>query len=622
MKHKTFLLLILCTIISSCVSLYTEESDVNEEHSSRIPISLVSGIVELNTKTRMNGSIFENDDKIGLYILKQPNNILDSRYGDNCQYTYTNNGFQGAESIYYPDEYTLCDFIAYYPYNEKGFTNEGNTIVVTTMANQSTPNAFSESDFMLAKTFNVKPSRNAVLLNFSHKFAKINISVKIPEISQPEEMLKTLAVKFDNVYTETVYNIDDDEFVFYALPQAITPYGEWEIDQEKALIKGKKAILVPQESSNCRIILQVNNRTYTSEFPADLTLESNISNHLQINYDPSIGIEAIIPSIEDWEEDDTIYESNLTEEKKNNTISISTLNFNQTSIIQIVSSEGDIMGEICKEYLLNDIIDAAALVYYSKDNPMSGKVLQLINKSGNVHGGTVVWNTNNTFDYTPGNHNLITSLCIDENGNFIESPANDSPNIVAREYMLVDTRSSITERYGVVKIGTQFWMREDLRATNYSDGTTISDLTSDLAATVAGFYTNRGNYFYNFKAVNSLKMSPDGWSIPNTSQWELLFNYVNNESAKIKSLNWTIYDGITVSNNITGFECMAIGNYYQVVSPTKFFGYNEYVNYWCWSAVPTLTFDDRGIHISYTNNGFGSCRYNEYSGYAIRCIRD
>ena len=47
----------------------------------------------------MNGSIFENDDKIGLYILKQPNNILDSRYGDNCQYTYTNNGFKGAKSI-------------------------------------------------------------------------------------------------------------------------------------------------------------------------------------------------------------------------------------------------------------------------------------------------------------------------------------------------------------------------------------------------------------------------------------------------------------------------------------------------------------------------------------------
>ena len=294
----------------------------------------------------MNGSNFESGDKIGLYILKQPSEISDNRYVDNLPYAFTNGAFVTSENLYYPDEYTLCDFVAYYPYQEHAFIEDGSTRVVHTKSNQSNIIAYSESDFMLAKTSDVKPSKNAVVLNFKHMFTKINVSIKIPEISQPEEMLKTLNVKFDNVYTESVYNIDDDKFTSFALPQAIIPHGEWIIDEEESVIKGKKAILVPQPSQTCRIILQVNNRTYTSEFPTDLLMESNKSNHLLINYDPSFGIEAIIPSIEDWEEDDTIYESNLTEEERNNTISISSFNFDQTSIFQIVTISGTVLGEV------------------------------------------------------------------------------------------------------------------------------------------------------------------------------------------------------------------------------------------------------------------------------------
>ena len=280
------------------------------------------------------------------------------------------------------------------------------------------------------------------------------------------------------------------------------------------------------------------------------------------------------------------------------------------------------MGEVCKEYLFNDEIDAVALTYYPKINPLYGTVLQIINEKDNMHGGNVVWSENNTFNYTQGDKNQITTLCLDIDGNYIATPDDNSPDIMAKDYMLIDNRGNVTERYGVVKIGMQYWMREDLRANNYNDGNSIDDLTSNLAATTAGFYTNRGNCFYNFKAVNTLKMSPNGWSIPNVIQWNLLFNYVNNESAKIKSLNWTNYAGVTMSNNITGFECMAIGNYYQIVSPTKFLGYNEYVNYWCWGDATLLTFQDRGININYAINEFSTCRYNEDSGYAIRCIRD
>ena len=92
--------------------------------------------------------------------------------------------------------------------------------------------------------------------------------------------------------------------------------------------------------------------------------------------------------------------------------------------------------------------------------------------------------------------------------------------------------------YKVVKIGTQWWMAENLRATRYNDGTEIPHVMSHkewrrLKKTKSGALCNYnndpafGNEFgilYNWYAVNTGKLAPPGWHVPNNEDWQIFAN--------------------------------------------------------------------------------------------------
>jgi uncharacterized protein (TIGR02145 family) len=91
-------------------------------------------------------------------------------------------------------------------------------------------------------------------------------------------------------------------------------------------------------------------------------------------------------------------------------------------------------------------------------------------------------------------------------------------------------------------------MAENLRTTKYNDGTSIqyiSDGTqwSDLPSGAYCFYessiVNQAIYgnLYNWHAVNTGKLCPKGWHIPNETEWGQLFTYAgNNPGDKLKSI--------------------------------------------------------------------------------------
>ena len=91
--------------------------------------------------------------------------------------------------------------------------------------------------------------------------------------------------------------------------------------------------------------------------------------------------------------------------------------------------------------------------------------------------------------------------------------------------------------YKTIQIGTGIWMAENLRTSRYNDGTPIPDVTdnsewenllSDIAVgpyiTTGAFcwyendssrYENGYGKLYNYGAVNSGKLCPSGWHVPN-----------------------------------------------------------------------------------------------------------
>ena len=112
--------------------------------------------------------------------------------------------------------------------------------------------------------------------------------------------------------------------------------------------------------------------------------------------------------------------------------------------------------------------------------------------------------------------------------------------------------------YQTVKIGNQEWTTENLRTTKYNDGSPILNITGKMTwdsciytlAEAYCFYNNTTNSdsikkfgaLYNWFAVNTGKLAPEGWHVPTDAEWDTLQNYLI-----ASGYNW---DGTTTENKI------------------------------------------------------------------------
>lgn len=203
--------------------------------------------------------------------------------------------------------------------------------------------------------------------------------------------------------------------------------------------------------------------------------------------------------------------------------------------------------------------------------------------------------------------------------------------------------------YKTVKIGYQWWTAENLRTTKYKDGTPIPHLTNDSlwAIDTIGAYcyfwndsaANAEKYgaLYNWHAVNTGKLAPEGWHVPTDADWTELENYLI-----ACGYNW---DGTTADNKIgksmatkTGWIPSSIegtpGNDMQTNNSTGFSalpgGFRNYIGFFSgqsgfghwWSA--TKNDASTAYYRSLTNNLVslysGSIR-KEY-GFSVRLVKN
>jgi uncharacterized protein (TIGR02145 family) len=191
--------------------------------------------------------------------------------------------------------------------------------------------------------------------------------------------------------------------------------------------------------------------------------------------------------------------------------------------------------------------------------------------------------------------------------------------------------------YNTVIIGTQTWMKENLKTTSYSSGDKIPYVTSRLEwfyLTSAGYcwydddIKNKNTYgaLYNWYALNpesngNKNVCPGGWHVPTDIDWSYLITYLGGESnavAKLKetgNINW-LYPN-TDATNETGFSALPAGgrDYDGVYFDLGTFGYwwssTEFVSGGAWSRF--MGYDGSG--------GFRYGRY-EQDGFSVRCIKN
>jgi uncharacterized protein (TIGR02145 family) len=130
--------------------------------------------------------------------------------------------------------------------------------------------------------------------------------------------------------------------------------------------------------------------------------------------------------------------------------------------------------------------------------------------------------------------------------------------------------------YQTVTIGTQVWMRENLKSRHYSDGTVINEVWSynnrdSLAAIYGRIYSwkaaMRGAASSNLIPSGVQGVCPSGWHLPSSAEWSILTNRYGGEfqaGAKLKEAGTLHWDSPnTGATNESGFTALPGGFHYQ-----------------------------------------------------------
>jgi uncharacterized protein (TIGR02145 family) len=210
--------------------------------------------------------------------------------------------------------------------------------------------------------------------------------------------------------------------------------------------------------------------------------------------------------------------------------------------------------------------------------------------------------------------------------------------------------------YQTVRIGNQVWMAENLRVTRYNDGSpipfnTIEVLWNDTIPKYCFLYNTTDsnlikNYgaLYNGYVVNPLnpkKITPTGWHLPSSAEWDTLKNYLiangyswdgtttGNRIAKslAAKTDWKTDDragavGCNLTlNNETGFSALPSGSHRETTDGFK--GGNQVCSWWAVDEIKVnYAYVQKVQNLSYLLDSLYINSEGFNCGFSIRLLRD
>lgn len=188
--------------------------------------------------------------------------------------------------------------------------------------------------------------------------------------------------------------------------------------------------------------------------------------------------------------------------------------------------------------------------------------------------------------------------------------------------------------YDTIHIGTQVWLKQNLKTTHYNNGTAIAYPGTDNTAwqnNITGSYawynndeaTYKNTYgaLYNWYAVNTGNLCPTGWHVPTDAEWLTLTSYLGGDGisgGKLKETGLTHW--ISPNNyatNSSGFTALPGGKR----SASGTYGFIGEGGFW-WSSTEDYSVFSWGIVI-YNNSGDAPrVSLGKPSGLSVRCLKD
>ncbi len=621
----------VCTIATV---LFTETSCVNQIESELVPgkIPITFSTKISHSTTRLSESAFSKGDRVGLFAMLHSTSLDEKRYIDNMRLECGEDGttFIPEKTVFYPEGDATLDFISYYPYQEEGIAKGKSGMTISVKSDQNTVENHSLSDFLVAASPDIKSSSQNVELSYQHKLVKLKITLNPQESESATKLLKAnpyiVATGFK---TKALYDLETNSFTNLEDDADIIPYGEWSIDKNGNLT-GKEIIIIPQDinAETQSFTIDWNGKIYTCPVP---TLDIAGSNQCEINItakeNANLTLSGISGEIEAW---NTI-ENGVTQNEENITeIHLASLSFDQSDVYRVYH-EGKAITEICKEYLKSDELTSRAIVAYpidENDNAdlSQGTVLLFLDTDSLMCGGKISWNTvKNDFTYNTGNQYSISKFYLNSAGEvLLEKPETPiSVNIIS--HTIRDIRKGELQTYPVVKIGVQYWMKDNLRATCYRNGSPISLKTT--LGDGAGYFkpNNQEIYFYNGEAILQGELAPEKWRIPQVEDWNLLKNYVNNNASLVKSGEWielTEGAGVQPVISTSGLKIEAVGMWRE----GEYAQSKKMVGYWsideARKSIPEETLFFTGSNNDFVYASSIATGKSYYKGLSIRCIKE
>ena len=297
------------------------------------------------------------------------------------------------------------------------------------------------------------------------------------------------------------------------------------------------------------------------------------------------------------------------------------------------------VAEICLELIrtADGSVEQQMVVIY----PMTGDKANLKKGIDVATGGSVVWNTtDNTVTYTAGSATeAIDTFYVLNDGSLATSCDEVSEAAVVEPDLLLDVRGEERQSYKLVKIGTQYWLAENLRAEYYTDGTPLSTDWSSTTGAYIYYDENPTDWksvygtIYNGTAVLSESgLAPEGWDIASADDVTRLKNYIGSTETgtKLKSVSaWSKYPG----SNLSGFDALPSGYYVPSSSVDQFGNSTPDVYFWTKTELyDSLTRSnslvyfrlyDLNTRLTFDSNAssFTVTMHTKEFGHYVRCVR-
>ena len=629
--------------LTSCVNHINDEIQIGTT-----PITF-SVKVQRNS-TRIVDNNFESGDEAGLFATLSSQGIDQQRYIDNLRLVCDGSTTMIPErEIFYPEGENTLDIFSYYPYEKSGIEPGNSQLAVQIHTDQSDRSLFSASDFLTAEVSQISSSPDPIELSFKHRFAKIRLVLTPKEGESLSDLFKANPrIIASGFCTEAKYDFQTETFSELAKPADIIPYGEWEKDDNS--LTGKEFIVIPQANTDGKqsFTMEWNGKIYVCPMP-QLEMESDVVCEINIEafQSTSYTLSGVVSSIKEW---GSVQEGESTTDVNLSSVKIAALSFEPSKVYRVFHNSIAV-AEVCKEYLLSPEhgLQTKALVAYpvrnEKTDLTQGTILQLLGTSESVHGGSIRWNEEgNIANYAPGNSLPISEFYIDEEDRICLTKPESPARINISSYTLRDVRKNEPQTYPIVKIGTQYWMGEDLRATQYRNGTPLEQI-HQLGKAGYLIYEHEESkqkcYFYTGEALLAGEMAPYDWRIPKTSDWDQLKAYIGDNASLIKSGTWEspVNGNPTCSaTNETDLNILAHGLYIfgKTKEPQKdnwtikHYNWGTGAAYWI-SGEEACSLTDKAIMLLGNTNEVGTGGNhpkdhpegdNSYAGLSIRCIKE